>query len=408
MRTGRHRRTAAITALTIGAVALTLTGCTSRAASTAAEDANGDDGPIVVGASWPQSGPLGSVAPGLSGLEAYIDQINEDGGVDGREITLVTADDAYDPARLVENEKKFVEQDGAVAVVNFGGISIAGRDYLKQAEVMGVSLAGNSPLSDIENYPMQRAFWPDVAWEGELQGEWLSENKPDAVVGYIGFNNDLSESQLAGLSAAGVTPVQVAAVAPGTADLSAQISQFQAAGVDTVIINIGAPTVGATMAYLQQINWHPTVFVSSTVSDFTTLVNQAGPEAVTDAYAFQFAKDPSDPRYADDDVIADYRDAMEASGHGEDAANALALNGYGLGAALVSAIERAETTNSAGILAAWDEFAAEENPLLREGIALDSGPFGRVIFQYQLSRFDGESWMDEGKIVDVREAGIVK
>ena len=141
---------------------------------------------------------------------------------------------------------------------------------------MGVSLAGNSPLSDIENYPLQRAFWPDVAWEGQLQGQWLTENQPDAVVGYIGFNNDLSESQLAGLAEEGVVPAKTALVAPGTSDLSAQVSEFQAAGVDTVIINIGAPTIGATLSYLEQIDWHPTTFVSSTVSDFHTARQPGG------------------------------------------------------------------------------------------------------------------------------------
>lgn len=409
MNTGRRQRNAATRVAAIAMVAITLTACTPRAADDSAAAPTGDtDEPIVIGASWPQSGPLGAVAPGLAGLEAYIQQVNDDGGVNGREIELVTADDAYDPARLVENEKKFVEQDGAIAVVNFGGISIAGRDYLKQAGVMGVSLAGNSPLSDIENYPLQRAFWPDVAWEGQLQGQWLNENQPGAVVGYIGFNNDLSESQLAGLAEEGVVPAKIALVAPGTSDLSAQVSEFQAAEVDTVIINIGAPTIGATLAYLEQIDWHPTTFVSSTVSDFHTLVNQAGPDAVADVYAFQFAKDPSDPRFEGDASLDDYYSAMEASGHEADASNAIALHGYGVGAALVSAIERAETVDSEGIVAAWDAFDGEEIALLRDGITLNSGPLGRIIFQYQLSQFDGTSWMDAGDVQDVRDLGIVE
>jgi branched-chain amino acid transport system substrate-binding protein len=402
--TPAHRTAAKVA---VAAVALlALAGCTPRTATTDAAAA--DDSPIVIGASWPQSGPLGSVAPGLSGLEAYIAAVNEDGGVNGHEIKLVTADDAYDPARLVENERKFVEQDGAVAVVNFGGIAIAGRDYLNQKRVMGVAMAGNSPLSDTENFPMQRAFWPDVAWEGHLQGLWLTENKPDAVVGYIGFNNDLSESHLAGLAAGGVTPAQTALVAPGTADLSAQVSQFQAAGVDTVVINIGAPTVGATLSYLHQIGWEPTTFLSSTVSDFHTVVNQAGPEAMTGAYSFEFFKDPSDPRYSDDKVVGQFVEDMKATGHEADSTNALALEGYGLGAALVDAISRAETYDSEGILAAWDSFDNSENPMLRDGITLNSGPHGRIMFQYQLSQFDGTGWADEGEVQDVRELDIVE
>lgn len=403
-----HRR-GKVAAVAVAALAMVaLAGCTPRAGTGAAADAESDDSPIVIGASWPQSGPLGSVAPGLSGLEAAIAAANEAGGIDGREIELVTADDAYDPARLVENERKFVEQDGAIAVVNFGGISIPGREYLGQKGVMGVSMAGNSPLSDVETFPMQRAFWPDVSWEAQLQGRWLTEHAPDAVVGYIGFNNDLTESHLAGLAAQGITPAQVAAVPPGTADLSAQVSQFQAAGVDTVIVNIGAPTGGATLAYMDQIGWKPTVFLSSTVSDFHTVIGIAGPAAVEGAYSYQFFKDPSDPRYAGDDVIAAYTEDMEAGGHEADASNALALEGYGLGEALVEALSRAESYDSDGLLAAWDSFDQTENAMLRDGITLDRSSHGRVVFQYQLSTFDGTSWTDAGDLEDVRDLGIVE
>ena len=51
---------------------------------------------------------------------------------------------------------------------------------------------------------------------------------------------------------------------------------------------------------------------------------------------------------------------------------------------------------------------AEEIALLREGITLNGGPAGRIIFQYQPSTFDGTSWMDDGEIADVRELGIAE
>jgi branched-chain amino acid transport system substrate-binding protein len=389
-------------------VALVAAGCTGRTAEDPDDGASADTSPIVIGASWPQSGPLGSAAPGLIGLQTYIDAVNADGGVNGREIELVTADDAYDPARLVENSREFVERDGAIAVVSFGGISIAGRDYLKQAGVAGIAMAGNSPLSDTDGYPLQRAFWPDITWEGQLQAQWLQETAPDAVVGYIGFNNDLSESQLAGLAAGGIDVAETALVPPGTSDLSAQVSQFQAAGVDTVIITIGAPTMGAAVGYIDQIGWEPTIILGSTTSDRATVVNQAGAEAAEGLYSFQWLKDPADPAFADDEGVVEFTAALEAAGHGDAVDDALAFNGWGLGAAIVSALESTDDDTSEGFISAWDSFSDEANPLLREGITLDSGPFGRVIFQYELSRFDGSGWVAEEAPVDVREVGIVE
>ena len=391
----------------IGAVllvtALALAGCSGRGGG--GGDDEGDAAPITIGASWPQSGPLGAVAPGLHGLEAYIDQVNEDGGVNGHQINLVSADDGYDPARLSDNFRKFVEQDGAIAVVNFGAIAAPSRDYLKQKGVAGFSLAGNDIFNDIETYPLHRAFWPNVSWEGQGQAEWIKENQPDAVVGYLGFNNDLTDSQLAGLAAGGVDVEHVATVAPGTADVSAQVSQFQAAGVDLLIVNIGAPTVGALLGYIDQIGWKPTVFLGSTTSDYVTAINQATPAAVTDAYSFQFFKDPGDPQWADDEGIVAFHDAMEAAGYEDESGNALALNGYGLGAALVSALESTDEYTSEGIVAAWDAFDGVENPMLWPGITLQGGPSGRVILEYILTQFDGASWTADGDVVNAVDEG---
>lgn len=393
----------------VGVAALVLTACSPRGGGAAPDDEAGEDKtPIVVGVSWPLSGPAASVAPGVAGLETYIEETNAAGGVDGHPVELVIADDAYDPARLVENQRKFVEKDGAVLVVNFGGISIAGRDYLKQKNVAGLSLAANSALGDIENYPLQRAFWPDVGWEGELQAQWISEQNPDAVVGYVGFNNDLSESQLAGLANRGVVPAEEALVAPGTSDLSAQVSQFQAAGVDTLIVNIGAPTVGALLGYIHQIGWEPTLMLGSTTSDFAAAINQAGPDAVEGAYAFKWYMDPADPLFAEEPGYLAYAEAMTEQGHEDDIPDSLAMNGYGMGAAIVGALSQAESLDSEGFAAAWDSLSDFENPLTLPGITFDSGPTGRVLFDFQFSRFDGTSWQPEGEIVDVRDLGIVE
>ncbi|TFV81009.1 hypothetical protein E4V99_18105 [Microbacterium sp. dk485] len=407
MKMSRRTRPALIAVTAATALAMLLGGCTGRQAATEPAEGEADDSPIVIGASWPQSGPLAAAAAGLHGFQAYIEATNADGGIDGRQIELVTADDGYDPARLADNQRSFVEKDGAIAVVNFGGIAVPGRPYLNDKKVAQIALAGQTPLSDVENFPYTRAFWPDVAWEGELHAQWLTENAPDAVVGFIGFNNDLSESHIAGLEAGGVTPAQVATVPPGTADLSAQVSQFQAAGVDTVIINIGAPTIGAVTAYMHEIGYEPTLLLAGNMADFVTVVDPAGAEAVRDAYAFHWGKDPADPKNDEDEATQAFVAAMTEHGYESDIRQALAFNGYGLGAALVEALKSAPEMTADGLLEAWDSLAETPNPYLQDGMTLDAGFGGRLIFEVQLTQFDGTSWQPQGELIDLREAGIV-
>ena len=42
---------------------------------------------------------------------AYFDKINAEGGINGRKIKFVSLDDGYNPAKMVEQARKLVEQD---------------------------------------------------------------------------------------------------------------------------------------------------------------------------------------------------------------------------------------------------------------------------------------------------------
>ena len=44
--------------------------------------------------------------------------MNADGGVNGRKINFITYDDAYSPAKAVEQVRRLVESDGVLAVFN--------------------------------------------------------------------------------------------------------------------------------------------------------------------------------------------------------------------------------------------------------------------------------------------------
>jgi branched-chain amino acid transport system substrate-binding protein len=401
----RHRRPLLAAVALASAAALALAGCSPRGGE--AEPEAGDDSPIVIRGSWPLSGPLAAIGQAAGGATAYFEAVNADGGIDGRPIDFEVLDDAYDPARLVSNNKEFVEQDDAIAVINFGGISIPARAPINEAGVAQIVQAGNSPISDVEGFPYTRAFWPDVTWEGQLQAEYINEEFPDATVGYVGFNNDLSDSQIAGLEAGGLELAKVITLPPGQADVASQVTELQAAGVDVLIVTIGAPTMGALLSYLGEIDYRPAVFIGSTGADAQTAAIPAGPENVEDAYSFQWFKDPLDPAFADDEALQQFRDDLEEYSPDTEA-NALSLHGYGLAAAIVSALREAVEITRDGFLAAWDSLSGAENPMLVDGATLNAGPGGRLVYEYQLKQFDGETWVALDDPVSVVDEGIAK
>lgn len=72
---------------------------------------------IVVGQTTGLSGP---VAPGArentEGARLYIDAVNAKGGINGQKIELISLDDKFDPKLALENARKLVTEQGAIAI----------------------------------------------------------------------------------------------------------------------------------------------------------------------------------------------------------------------------------------------------------------------------------------------------
>src|SRR5205807_3136603 len=66
---------------------------------------------IKVGGVFPFSGPASSIGLVGKGVTAYIQSVNDRGGINGRKINYIAYDDAYSPPKAVEHVRKLVESD---------------------------------------------------------------------------------------------------------------------------------------------------------------------------------------------------------------------------------------------------------------------------------------------------------
>src|SRR5215470_13448102 len=66
---------------------------------------------IKVGGIFPFSGPASSIGLVGRGVLAYVQSINDRGGINGRKINYIAYDDAYSPPKAVEHARKLVESD---------------------------------------------------------------------------------------------------------------------------------------------------------------------------------------------------------------------------------------------------------------------------------------------------------
>src|SRR3954454_21915319 len=74
------------------------------------------DKEIKIGQTMPYSGPASAYGVIGKTEAAYFKMVNEQGGVNGRMINLISLDDGYSPPKTVEQVRRLVEQDEVLAL----------------------------------------------------------------------------------------------------------------------------------------------------------------------------------------------------------------------------------------------------------------------------------------------------
>ncbi len=100
------------------------------------------DTEIKLGMVNAQSGPASGLGRGLrAGAQAYFQGLNARGGVHGRQISLVIADDGYEPDRAVDETLKMIEQQKIFALFGYVGTPTANA-VLPIVKEMDIPLVG--------------------------------------------------------------------------------------------------------------------------------------------------------------------------------------------------------------------------------------------------------------------------
>jgi ABC-type branched-subunit amino acid transport system substrate-binding protein len=109
---------------------------------------------IVIGQSCALSGPAAALGIGMrDGALAYFNHINDNGGVNGRKIELITYDDKYEPKLALENSKKLIQEDKVFALFGEVGTptSLSVLPYIKDNQIPFLTpFTGAQKLRDID------------------------------------------------------------------------------------------------------------------------------------------------------------------------------------------------------------------------------------------------------------------
>jgi branched-chain amino acid transport system substrate-binding protein len=372
-------------------------------------DTGADDKEIKIGAIHPYSGPASAYGTIGKAIGAYFDKVNAEGGINGRKIKYIPQDDGYNPAKTVEMARKLVEEDEVLLVFNPLGTpsNTAIQKYLNAKKVPQLFVAtGATKWGDPKNFPWTMGWQPNYQTEGHIYAQHILETKPNAKIGILFQNDDYGKDYLKGfedeLGDKAKTMI-VSKVSYEVTDptVDSQILSLKAAGAD-VFFNITTPKFAAqAIKKAAEVGWKPVHYLNNVSSSVGAVLTPAGLDNSVGIITTQYGKDPTDPQWANDKGMLDWRAWMAKyypSGDVKDAANTY---GYGVAMTLVQALKQCGDNLTRENVMKQAANLDMILPLALPGINVKTGPDDFYpIEREQLARFDGKTWVLFGKVYD--------
>jgi branched-chain amino acid transport system substrate-binding protein len=242
---------------------------------------------IKIGMHLPLSGPA---APGYSDIkaatEAYFDYVNSNGGINGRKLTLVAADNKYpSPADTRRVVSQMVSKDKVFTM--FGGLGTpthgAVIEYLNRAKVPDLFiLSGNSGFNAAK-YPRSFSGLPAYEVEAKIMARYmkdtpsLSSLRPCLLL----QKDDFGRGGERGFKTAGTAFTATGSynTATAAADIQTQVVRFAQSGCQLIVVfGITSATAGA-LRVAAAINYAPQWISTAVGADLTILKAAGVPDA---------------------------------------------------------------------------------------------------------------------------------
>ncbi len=391
------------------AAAAALAGAGLPAAAAGKYGPGASDSEIKLGQTMPYSGPASAYGTIGKVEAAYFKMINEQGGVNGRKINLISVDDGYSPPKAVEQVRKLVEQDEVLALFQTLGTpsNSAIHKYVNAKKVPHLLLAtGATKWGDPKNFPWTMGFNLAYQTEGEIYAKYLLKNKPAAKIAILYQNDDYGKDVLKGVKdglGAAASKMIVAEQTYEVTDptIDSQILTLKNSGADT-FINITTPKFAAqAVRKVFDSGWKPLHIVNNVGSSVGSVLTPAGLDKSVDLVTVQYYKDANDPQWKDDPAMLEWRAFMGRYYREGDPKDASNIYGYLAAQTMVQILK--QCGNDLTRENVMKQAASLKNfklPLALPGIAINTGPSDFFPFeQAQLSRFNGTQWVLFGEVI---------
>ena len=252
---------------------------------------------ITLGSIQDLSGPIaGFGKQARLGMLLRVDEINEQGGINGRKLKIIVEDSAYDPKKAVLAAQKLVNQDkifmmvGHIGtaqnlaampvqfdknVINFFPITAA-REMYEPFHKLKYSFAATY-------FDQMRNAAPKLAKEKGVKKVCTMYQDDE-------FGLEVMRGGEAGLKAIGMEFAEKTSYKRGATDFSSQVAKMKAAGCEMVVLGtIIRETIGA-IGESRKTGFNP-IFLGSSAA-YTDLIHKLGGPAMNGLYATMTVQNP--------------------------------------------------------------------------------------------------------------------
>ena len=298
------------------------------------------DAHILFGQSVPLSGPTRELGEQVRlGIEAAFIEINDRGGVHGRQLDLLTLDDGYEPMAAIRNTVQLIEDEHVFALIGAVGTPTsraaapialeAGVPYI--APFTGAAFLRSSEMSNVLNV---RASY---AQEVEVMVERLIADLGISRIGVMyqndSFGRDGYEGVRDALARRSMKPVAIGTYPRNTIAVKRGILNLLEGDPQAVVIIGAYEPVASTLEWAKQSGPHA-IFLTVSFAGGESLARALS--ADTEIYVTQVVPYPTDTSFP---VVASYQQALRHVAATAQPSH-VSLEGYLMGRLAIHAAER--------------------------------------------------------------------
>jgi branched-chain amino acid transport system substrate-binding protein len=252
---------------------------------------------IVIGSIQDLSGPIAGFGKQVRlGMMLRVDEINEQGGINGRKLKLIVEDSAYDPKKAVLAAQKLVNQDKIFIMAGHIGTAQNNAAFPVQADKNIVNFMPVTAAREMYEpfHRLKYSFAVPYYDQMKLMVPKLVKDKGLKKVCTIyqddEFGLEVVRGAEEGLKSMNMTMAEKTSYKRGATDFSSQVAKMKAADCEMVVLGtIIRETIG-TIGTARKLGFNP-VFLGSSAA-YTDLIHKLGGPAMNGLYAAMGAQHP--------------------------------------------------------------------------------------------------------------------